>query len=232
MAPVMGDIYSSPDHQPPPSVSIVPAGCNFWIDHWSPARCNGETIVGRHWLLFLLVLASVAVFGKDQLKNVRIEIRLDQSLGSDISHDGESFTGSLNRQVSLGPNVVLPKGSVVQGVVKNAESTMDYYRPGILELELTSVSTGGKTYQISTNTLRLMGKERRMDPTNGGKQDDRGARRDDAIRAAGAVLGGTNSTAQTIPGTSIAVGTSDRVTGMQVVLPQNSKLTFTVTTSE
>jgi hypothetical protein len=185
----------------------------------------------RHWLAFLLFLTPLAVFGRDQLKNVRIEVRLDQILGSDISHDGETFTGSLNRQVSLGPNVVLPKGSLVQGVVKNAESTMDYYRPGILELELTSVSTGGKTYQILTNTLRLMGKERRMDPSNG-KQDDRGARGEDAARAAGAVLGGTTSTAQTIPGTGVAVGTSDRVTGMQVILPKNSKLTFTVTTSE
>jgi len=137
----------------------------------------------------------------------------------------------LNRQVSLGPNVVLPKGSLVQGVIKNAESSMDYYRPGILELELTSVSTGGKTYPIWTSTLQLMGKERRMDPANG-KQDDRGARGEDAARAAGAVLGGTTSTAQTIPGTGVAVGTSDRVTGMQVILPKNSKLTFTVTTSE
>jgi hypothetical protein len=188
--------------------------------------------MGRRWLPFLLVLTTVPASGRGHLKNVRMEVRVGQVLGSDVSHDGETFTGSLNRQVSLGPNVVLPKGSMVDGVVKNAESTMNYYRPGVLELELTSVSAGGTTYRISTNRLRLTGRERRMDPTNGGKQDDRGARREDAARAAGTVVGGTTGSAQTIPGTDIAVGTSDQATGMQVILPQNSKLTFTVTTSE
>lgn len=182
----------------------------------------------RYWLAFLVVLTTTAIFGRDQFKNVRMEIRVDQNLGSDISHDGETFTGRLNRKVSLGPNVVLPKGSIVKGVVRNAETTMRYHRPGVLDLELTSVSSDEKTYRISTNTLRLMG---RMDPT--GKQDEGKARREDATRAAAAVvLGGTTSTTQTIPGTDIAVGTSDRAAGMQVILPKNSKLTFTVTSSE
>jgi hypothetical protein len=187
----------------------------------------------RHWFSFLLlILISGSVISKAQLKNIRIEIRLDQSLGSDISQSGETFTGALSRQVSLGENEILRKGSLVSGIVKSAESTINYYRPGELELQLASVTSGGTTYHIATNTVRLQGKERRMDPSSG-KQDDRGARREDATRAMeGVMLGGSNASAQTIPGTDIAVGPSDRVTGMQVILPKNSKLTFTITSSD
>ena len=163
----------------------------------------------RYVSLSLLILIAGSAFTKDQYKNVRIEIRVDQNLGSDISRSGEAFSGSLNKQVALAPNVVIPKGSVVQGIVTAAEPTMRYYQPGVLELELTSFSSGGKLYRVSTSILRLMGKERRRDPITG-KQDDRGARQEDATRAVtGVVLGGNTSTARTIPGTDISAGTSD-----------------------
>jgi hypothetical protein len=185
----------------------------------------------RYFSLSLLILIAGSAFTKDQYKNLRIEIRVDQNLGSDISRSGEAFSGSLNKQVALAPNVVIPKGSVVQGIVTAAEPTMRYYQPGVLELELTSLSSGGKLYRVSTSILRLMGKERRRDPITG-KQDDRGARQEDATRAVtGVVLGGNTSTARTIPGTDISAGTSDPVGGMQVIVPKNTKLTFTITSS-
>jgi hypothetical protein len=176
----------------------------------------------RSLSLSLLILIASSAFTKDQYRNIRIEIRVDQNLGSDISRSGEAFSGSLNKQVALAPNIVIPKGSPVQGVVKTAEPTMNYYQPGVLELELHSVESGGKLYRISTSILRLMGKERRRDPMTG-KQDDRGARQEDATRAVtGVVLGGNSSTARTIPGTDIAVGTSDSFSGMQVIVPTQS----------
>ena len=157
---------------------------------------------------------------------------VDQNLGSDISRAGETFSGSLNKQVALAPNVVISKGSAVEGVVRTAEPTMNYYQPGVLELELHSLESGGKHYRISTSILRLMGKERRRD-TITGKQDDRGARQEDATRAAtGVVLGGNTSTSRTIPGTDIAVGTSDSVHGMQVIVPKDTKLKFTIISSD
>ena len=187
--------------------------------------------LSRYLSLFLLILIASPAFTKDQYKNIRIEIRVDQNLGSDISRSGEAFSGSLNKQVALAPNVVIPKGSPVQGVVKTAEPTMNYYQPGLLELELRSMESGGKLYRISTSTVRLMGKERRRDPITG-RQDDRGARQEDATRAVtGVVLGGNNGTSRTIPGTDIGVGTSDPVRGMQVIVPKNTKLTFTITSS-
>jgi hypothetical protein len=178
----------------------------------------------------LLVLASAACFSSDIPKNTWLEVRLDETLGSDISQIGQDFSATLTRSISLGKEG-LKKGDHVSGVVKYAESTLNYYRPGEIELELTSVMLNGKVCQIATNTLRFQGKERRADPSTG-KQDDRGARGEDIARGAIGVAGAANTTtAQTIPGTGVAVGPSTPVTGMQVVLPAKSKLTFTISSN-
>jgi hypothetical protein len=178
----------------------------------------------------LVLLATAACFASDLPKNTRLEVRLDETLGSDISQIGQDFSATLTRSISLGKEG-LKKGDHVSGVVKYAESTLNYYRPGEIELELTSVTSSGKVRQIATNTLRFQGKERQADPATG-KQDDRGARSEDMARGAIGVVGAANTApSQTIPGTGVAVGPSSPATGMQVVLPAKSKLTFTITSS-
>jgi hypothetical protein len=184
----------------------------------------------KHLFWSLVLLAAAACFASDIPKNTRLEVRLDDALGSDISQTGQNFAGTLTRSISLGKES-LKKGDHVSGVVKYAESTLNYYRPGEIELELTSVTSNGKVCEIATNTLRFQGKERQADPATG-KQDDRGARGEDIARSTIGVIGAANTTtAQTVPGTDVAVGPSTRVTGMQVVLPAKSKLTFTVTSN-
>ena len=185
------------------------------------------------FLLPLLLLIPASSFAGDSLpKNARLEVRLEQSLGSDVSQPGQSFTATLNRSVSLGGKDILLKGSLVSGVVKEAESTLNYSRAGELVLELTSVTSGGKERRISTGLLRFQGRARPIDPTTG-RQDDRGARIEDATRAGVGVIGGANtSSTHTIPGTSISVGPNTPSTGMQVILPAKSKLTFTVSSAE
>ena len=181
----------------------------------------------------LLLLIPVACFSSDVLpKNTRLEVRLDQTLGSDISQAGQDFTATLSRSVPLGGKEGLQKGALVSGTVKIAESTLNYARPGELGLELTSVTSNGKVYRVATNTLRYQGKERRMDPSTG-KQDDRGARVEDATRAGVGVIGGANSTTtHTIPGNDISAGPSTPAAGMQVILPAKSKLIFAVTSAD
>jgi hypothetical protein len=184
----------------------------------------------KHLLWLLVLLAAAASFASDVPKNTRLEIRLDETLGSDISQTGQNFSATLTRSISLGKEG-LKKGDHVSGVVKYAESTLDYYRPGEIELELTSVTSNGEVRQIATNTLRFQGKERQADPATG-KQDDRGARGEDIARGAIGVAGAANTApAQTIPGTGVSVGPSTPATGMQVVLPAKSKLTFTITSN-
>ena len=185
----------------------------------------------RRLFLLLFLLVAIACFPSDQHKNAKLEIRLDQNLGSDISQSGQTFTATLNRSVSLGGKNVLQKGARIEGRVEDASPTLQYSRPGMLELALTSVVSSGKVIPISTNTLHFQGKERQINPATG-KQDDRGARVEDIARAAGGVAGRGNTNAgQTIPGTTISVAPSTPATGMQVILPAQTKLVFTVTSS-
>src|SRR5882672_5503796 len=58
---------------------------------------------------------------------------------------------------------------------------------GELALELTSVTSGGKEYRVTTSLLRFQGRPRQTNPATG-KQDDRGARIEDATRAGVGVL--------------------------------------------
>jgi hypothetical protein len=185
------------------------------------------------FFLSLLLLIPAACFAGDVLpKNTRVEVRLGENLGSDISTPGQSFTATLNRSVSLGGKNVLQKGALVSGTVRYAESTLNYSQAGELALELTSVTSGGKEYRVTTSLLRFQGRARQTNPATG-KQDDRGARVEDATRAGVGVLGGANTSAtHTIPGTNVSVGPETPSTGMQVILPANSKLIFTVTSAE
>ena len=182
-------------------------------------------------LILLLVIIPLAGYGSDRLpKNTRLEVRLEENLGSDISQTGQTFTATLNRAVTLSGKEFLPKGAHITGKVASAASTLGYGQPGELELELIELEANEKTYRITTGTLRFQGKERRIDPTTG-RQDDRGARGEDAARAGIGVIGANTMPGQSIPGTDINVAPSTPVTGMQVVLPVKSKLVFNLTSA-
>jgi hypothetical protein len=172
-------------------------------------------------LLAVVVLLATAL-ASDVPKNTRLEVRLDQGLSSDTSSSGEKFTATLNRAVTLGDKIVLRKGARAEGVVRYAESTFGYSRAGELDLELTSITSEGQTYEIATHPVVISGRQGIRDPS---------ARRTDAIQAATGVMGpAPRGNAQTIPGTNVAVGGGD--SGMQVILPPKTKLNFTVVSSQ
>lgn len=180
----------------------------------------------------LVGVLTLVCSASDVPKNTRMEVRLDETLTSDQARIGQDFTATLNHDVSLG-GVALKKGCIVHGIVAFAQSTYNYSQAGELELELTSVMSQGKTYQLRTSRLHFGGMERPIDPRTG-REDSRGARRADAIQAGidaigaptGARGGGVSAP---IPGTDIEVGPGSRGSGMQVVLPVKAKLTFRLT---
>lgn len=169
-------------------------------------------------VILLLASFTFASFASGIPKHAKLEVRLDQGLSSDSASIGEKFSATLDRAVTLGDKTVLRKGARLEGVVRYAESTFGYSRAGELDLELRSVTSDGQTYEIITNPLVIAGRQ--------GNQDPR-ARRTDAIQAAGGVIGpAPRGMSQTIPGTNVAVGGGD--SGMQVILPPRTKLSFTV----
>jgi hypothetical protein len=189
----------------------------------------------KFWFLLVLLLISLPLLcsAEDALpKNAKLEIRLEQTLGSDTSQIGQPFSATLSRAISGGEKTIVPKGAHIEGVVEDAAPTLNYSRPGSLGLSLKSVTASGKIIRLSTNTLYFQGKERQINPTTG-RQDDRGARAEDAARAGIGVAGaGSTSTSHTIPGTALSVGAASPVTGMQVILPAKTKLTFSIVSAD
>jgi hypothetical protein len=172
----------------------------------------------RRFFLGLLILCLAPLgFASGLPKHVKLEVRLDQMLSSEISHSGDRFSATLDRDVTLSDKTVLKKGASVQGVVREAESALNSPEPGGLELVLSSVASEGNNYAVTTNPLWISG------DSSGGAANGRDAAEQGAI---GVMV---PRTSQNIPGTNVAVGRP--VAGRQVILPARSKLTFVLTDS-
>ena len=183
-------------------------------------------------LLFFFA-ASLSVAASDLPKNIKLEVRMEETLTSDSSQIGQKFSATLSKSVSAGEKVVFEKGAMVEGMVKMAEPTFNYRQPGELDLELTSIHANGKLYVLRTNTIVLEGKPTMMDPRTGRPMDP-GSRKGDVARSTVDTIPGMDrgGVSTTIPGTDVNVGSgSPSSKSMQVIVPARSKLTFNVSSA-
>ena len=184
---------------------------------------------GSRCLAFASLLVALS-FASDIPKHTKLEVRTNEMLSSDRSMTGQRFTATLTRAVSVAGVAMLEKGSLVEGRVKLAQSTYDYQQPGELDLELVSVTSGGKKYLINTNPVVLAGRMPTTDPRTGRTS---GSRPGDVIAGTiggmtGASTGGPTTT---IPGTNVSVGAGSGRQGTEVILPPKSKLNFILTSA-
>ena len=150
-------------------------------------------------------------------------ITTGQALSSKNSHAGQTFLGTLAQPVSVGARTALPKGAAVSGTVVTAKAKGKIKGEGELALALTSVSTGGQTYQIHTNVLSstVKGKGKRTAATTGG-----GA-------AGGALIGGLAGGGKGAGIGALVGATAGFVGGAftgnkQIEIPAESPLSFTL----
>lgn len=78
-----------------------------------------------------------------------LAIRINQSLGSDISSVDQPVVGQINRPVVVGGNVVVPRGARVNGRVTLASSSGHFKGRSELALRLVSLEFNGQDYPIS-----------------------------------------------------------------------------------
>jgi len=183
-------------------------------------------------LLFFSPL-TLPVIASDLPKNIKLEIRMEETLTSDSAQTGQKFSATLLKAVSAGEKVVFEKGAMVEGLVKLAEPTYNYRQPGELDLELTSIRANSKLYLLRTNTIILEGKPTMTDPRTG-RPTDPGSRKGDIARATIDTIPGMDrgGVSGTVPGTDINVGSGSPTSrGMQVIVPARSKLTFNVSSA-
>jgi hypothetical protein len=108
-----------------------------------------------------------------------ITVKLGQAVGSKISNSGDTFTATVAEPVSVEGKVVIPEGSEATGTVVEAVPRGRFKGAAKLQLVLDSVSVGGSSYKIETEsvTRTMKGKGKRTAGFIGG-----GA-------AAGAIIG-------------------------------------------
>ncbi|HSS96904.1 MAG TPA: hypothetical protein VLK33_07740, partial [Terriglobales bacterium] len=183
--------------------------------------------------VFVVFLFTLPVLASDLPKNIKLEIKMEETLTSDSAQTGQKFSATLNKAVSAGNKVVFEKGAMVEGVVSMVEPTYNYRQTGELDLELVSIRANGKLYVLKTNTVLLRGKPTVTDPRTGRPMDP-SSRKGDAARATIGSLPGMDrgGVSASIPGTDINVGTGGPASNsMQVIVPARSKLTFNVSSA-
>ena len=83
-----------------------------------------------------------------------LSIRIDQHISVKTSHAGDTFTGEMVDPVLASDNSVLvPKGSLVAGVVDVSHRRGHFKGRSLLELRLTSVTMNGTEYPLITRDL-------------------------------------------------------------------------------
>jgi len=148
-----------------------------------------------------------------------VPVRIDSSLSSGSATAGQTFTGSVARDVVVNGNTLVKAGTPVKGRVTSAKSSGRLHAPGYLSLRLTSVGDQNVT---STAVGRRGKSHTKSNVTKIG-----------GTTAAGAVIGalaGGGKGAAIGAGAGAAAGTGlAAATGKQeAIIPAESVLTFTV----
>jgi hypothetical protein len=150
-----------------------------------------------------------------------VAIRLVDSLNSETAKEGDTFRASLDNPIVVEDRVVIPAGSNVEGRVAAVKSAAHFKGSSQLALELTKITTGGRSYEISTNQWEKQGTGRgkRTAGTIGG-----GA-------ALGAIIGGLaggGKGAAIGAGAGAAAGTGVQAVtkGEKITLPSETRLEF------
>ena len=119
----------------------------------------------RYWVM-LAVLAVVALpLSWAAPKNSTtipagslVHVRITDDLSSETAKPGDTFRGVLENPIEVNGKTVYPRGSAVTGRVRTVVTSGRLSRPGVLELELIRVESGGKSTTLSTDSWRLKGK--------------------------------------------------------------------------
>jgi hypothetical protein len=87
-----------------------------------------------------------------------VHVRITEDLSSETAQPGDTFRGVLENPIEVNGKTVYPRGSTVTGRVRAVESSGRLHHPGVLELELIRVESGGKASILTTESWWLKGK--------------------------------------------------------------------------
>jgi hypothetical protein len=124
--------------------------------------------------LIALSLLGVAFAGGIP-SGTEIRVRLDHTISSDKAKPGDTWTGTVHRNVVADGRTLARRGDDVHGIVVNSESSGRLAGKGVLELQLKSVNG----IAVATETVSSEGKG----------HDGRNAKAIGGTAAVGAIIG-------------------------------------------
>jgi hypothetical protein len=153
-----------------------------------------------------------------------VTVSLGSALGSRLSQAGQTFTGSIAKDVTVGNDVVIPKGSAVSGTVTDAKALGKFKGGALLDIRLNSINLNGYDMPVQTaaRSFTEKGKGKRTAVLAGG-----GAALGGII---GALAGGGKGAAIGMAaGGGAGAGGAAFTGNKEIVLPAESDVTFELT---
>jgi hypothetical protein len=150
-----------------------------------------------------------------------ITISLGASIGSKLSKPGDTFTGSVAKDVTVGNAVAIPQGANVTGTVADAKPLGRFKGGAVLQVRLDSVQIHGADVPVeaAARSFSEKGKGKRTAVLTGG-----GAALGGII---GALAGGGKGAAiGAAAGAGAGAGGSAFTGNKEIVLPAESDLAF------
>ena len=150
-----------------------------------------------------------------------ITVSLGSAIGSKISQPGDTFTGSVAKDVMVGNSVAIAQGATVSGTVSDAKALGKFKGGAVLEVRLDSIRVKGADVpvQVAVRSFSAKGKGKRTAVMTGG-----GAALGGII---GALAGGGKGAAiGAAAGAGAGAGGSAFTGNKDIVLPAEYALTF------
>lgn len=150
-----------------------------------------------------------------------VTVSLGSALGSKLSHGGDTFTGTVAKDIRVHEEVVIPQGATVNGTVTDAKALGKFAGGAVLQVRLDSITLNGRDLPVhaALRTFSAKGKGKRTAVLAGG-----GAALGGII---GALAGGGKGAAiGAAAGGGAGAGGAAFTGNKDIVLPAESALTF------
>lgn len=152
-----------------------------------------------------------------------LAVRLEDALDSEVNQIGQTFGASLTSVITADGEVAIPAGSRIQGHIVDLKSAGKFAGQSILVLQLDSITSGGRTYNLSTDQFKKEGSSR-------GKNT---AEKVGAGAGIGAIIGalaggGKGAAIGAAAGGGLGGGVQAATKGQQIKLPVETVLNFTL----
>ncbi len=177
----------------------------------------------RILLIVTLLLATAFAIAQTIPAGTRVTIRTGSEISSGTAQAGQTFEGSLARNLVVGGKTIAPAGSTVHGKVTLAKSSGRLHAPGQLSIRLTSIQTNGHSIRVTSSAYRVTGKSHTKS----------NATKIGGGAAAGAIIGalaggGKGAAIGTVAGAGAGTGVAAATGKQEAVIPAEYAVTFVV----